>query len=198
MVAEKALEKIRRSAIRRCATWSWTSPWHGRRLKRQSRRPPSARGDRAVDRHRGVASAGLIATVLSWHAAHCPDPGTAQFTLSLADLPEGNQPVAADPFARRSVLVFLASNANGTPPSGSAAQLGEPNGYPHEGTDGTAIWSPDGRWIGFHAGGKLKKVVPSGDRRKRSPSYPDSSRLPGASMAHHLPLHQPRPVIPCR
>jgi Tol biopolymer transport system component len=70
-------------------------------------------------------------------------------------------PMALSPDGRR--LVFLASTAEGKkllwvrPLNGMAAQ-------PLVGTDGASypFWSPDSRFLGFFAGGKLKKIDASG------------------------------------
>ena len=114
-----------------------------------------------------LAGAGLVAGGMVWaRRGAAPDPERAvQFTLSLADLPESNQPVGMPiPSPDGQFLLFLASNANGSSsfwlrPLNSVEAKRLPG---TEGANGAAIWSPDGRWIGFYADGKLKKVSPSG------------------------------------
>ena len=40
------------------------------------------------------------------------------------------------------------------------------------------FWSPDSRWIGFFADGKLKKIPPPAERSKSSPDLQPTSAVP--------------------
>ena len=89
----------------------------------------------------------------------------AQFTVSFAEQPTGTQPdVMPVPSPDGQYFVFI---GNGTD-RGSGLwirPLDSIETKPLPGTNGAVgaiVWSPDGRWIGFYADGKLKKVSPSG------------------------------------
>lgn len=63
-----------------------------------------------------------------------------------------------------STLAFAAANAVARPPQLYVRRLERLEAAPLQGTDGahTAFFSPDGKWIGFFANGKLRKVSVSG------------------------------------
>src|SRR5205814_6507760 len=98
--------------------------------------------------------------------ASAPTERAASFVLSLeketgADLGIFNPVPLPSPDGRQ--LVFVSSGENGRRLL-NIRPLDSTETRPLAGTDGAAapMWSPDGRWIGFHADGKLKKVSPSG------------------------------------
>jgi hypothetical protein len=61
-------------------------------------------------------------------------------------------------------------------------RLGEPSAKLVEGTEGAAhpFWSPDGKWIGFFAQGKLKKVLPKVATPTSSATRRTGGAAPGA------------------
>ena len=70
----------------------------------------------------------------------------------------------APSFSRRAV-VCLRRGGSGWAPflwirSLDSLQISELPGT--EGVDGAVIWSPDGRWVGYYADGKLRKISPAG------------------------------------
>jgi Tol biopolymer transport system component len=60
-------------------------------------------------------------------------------------------------------LVYAADNAEGVPMLWVRA-LNSPEEVPLAGTEGASapFWSPDSRWIGFFAEGRIKKIAPTG------------------------------------
>ncbi|HVG71907.1 MAG TPA: protein kinase [Vicinamibacterales bacterium] len=114
-----------------------------------------------------LAGAGLIAAGLAWprRGAIPTVERAAQFTLSLAEMPAGNQPIGMlRPSPDGQFFVFAAGDPDGHTSlwirSLDSLQVKALPGT--EGVDGAIIWSPDGRWIGFYADGKLRKVSPAG------------------------------------
>jgi serine/threonine protein kinase/Tol biopolymer transport system component len=113
-----------------------------------------------------VALAVVTGAVIMSRPGPTPAPGRAsQFTLSLETQQTG---VGAErtpvPSPDGQFLVFVANKDLGH----SSLWLRALNSVDTrsipgtDGVDGATIWSPDGRWIAFYAGGKLKKVSPSG------------------------------------
>ena len=114
-----------------------------------------------------LAGAGLIAVGMVWarRGAAPLAEGAAQFTLSLAEMPAGNQPIGMlRPSPDGQLFVFAAGVPDGRPSlwirSLDSLQISELPGT--EGVDGAVIWSPDGRWVGYYADGKLRKISPAG------------------------------------
>ncbi len=116
-----------------------------------------------------VAAAGF-ASAWKWlpHAT-APEPAIAtQFTLSFkagedAGLNTGIENLPA-PSPDGRYLVLLGNSANGRSQLW-IRPIDSMEVHPLSGTQGAsggAFWSPDGRWIGFVADNKLKKVSPSG------------------------------------
>ena len=170
MVVEKALEKDPAERyqtmrdlvvdLRRLARQTTTTAVAPSAVKPQRRSWPW----RAVAM---LAVAGLIVIAAPWRRRDAiPTPDRpAQFTLSLAEMPGGAQPIGMPrPSPDGQLLVFAAGNPEGRSSlwirSLDSLQLRELPGT--ERVDGALIWSPDGRWIGFYADGKLKKVSPAG------------------------------------
>ena len=90
----------------------------------------------------------------------------SQFTLSFKDEVDADSGIeslpAASPDGRD--LVFAAKAETGTTKLW-VRPIDSAEAHPLAGTEGAGsgtFWSPDGRWIGFVADGKLKKVSPSG------------------------------------
>jgi Tol biopolymer transport system component len=121
-----------------------------------------------------LASAALAAaSFVLLRRSSTPAPArTAQFTLSLANLPGDYEPIGTiggppTPSPDGQYLAFVAGGPNGGALSVWVRPLESVEATKLEGTDGTGpeadlIWAPDGRWIGFWADGKLKKIPPSG------------------------------------
>jgi serine/threonine protein kinase len=88
----------------------------------------------------------------------------ARFTLSFGEDAETRFPDALPiPSPDGQYFVFEQSDAQrGTSLSLRPLNSTEAKSLP--GTEGTSVpfWSPDGRWIGFYAAGKLKKISPAG------------------------------------
>ncbi len=89
----------------------------------------------------------------------------ARFTLSFADQTDTGFFGAAIPIPSPDGRYFVFEQGNaqsGTSLSLRPLSSTEAKSLP--GTEGTnePFWSPDGRWIGFYSGGKLKKISPSG------------------------------------
>ena len=111
----------------------------------------------------GLACAGLLAlAVASFRRAAPANPLTTHFTMSL-EKEMGN--VSAFPVVSPTGE-FLAFRGVGTDdrPSLWVRALDAAGAVRLAGTEGaeTPVWSPDGRWIGFYADGKLKKISPRG------------------------------------
>jgi Tol biopolymer transport system component len=116
-----------------------------------------------------IAAAGLAVAWKWLPRGAVSEPAIAsQFTLSLkpgedADLNAGIENLPA-PSPDGRYLVFLGKSADGRPQLWMRP-LDSMDAHPLAGTEGAAggaFWSPDGRWIGFVADSKLKKVSPSG------------------------------------
>ena len=135
-----------------------------------------------------LAGAGLIAVGMVWARGDVPRTveRSAQFTLSLAAMPAGHQPTGFPrPSPDGQFLAFAASDPAGRSSlwirSLDSLQIRQLPGT--EGVDGAVIWSPDGRWIGFYADGKLRKSALPEALLKRSSNCRDSRRRPGARGA---------------
>jgi Tol biopolymer transport system component len=63
---------------------------------------------------------------------------------------------------------------------------------PLDGTDDarTPFFSPDGRWIGFFARGKLKKIAVGGTSLGKSPMLPTREVAPGPRMKSFITLRR--------
>jgi serine/threonine protein kinase/Tol biopolymer transport system component len=118
-----------------------------------------------------LASAALAtASFVLLRRSSTPAPErTAQFTLSLVNLPGDYEPIGGTPTPSPDgqYLAFVAGGPNGGALSVWVRPLESVEATKLEGTEGTGpegalIWAPDGRWIGFWADGKLKKIPPSG------------------------------------
>ena len=180
----------RRIAIRRCATLVVD-------LRRVARQKIETATVPVADRARVrwlpwvaaavLAGAGLIAVGMVWarRGAAPLAEGAAQFTLSLAEMPAGNQPIGMlRPSPDGQLFVFAAGVPDGRPSlsirSLDSLQISELPGT--EGVDGAVIWSPDGRWVGYYADGKLPENQPC-----RRPSSDDRgpARIPGRQPGAH-------------
>ncbi len=113
-----------------------------------------------------VAVAGLLAAAAAfmwWRGVPAANPSFTQFDVDLggAALPGPNTTIAISPDGSR--IVFAASGAGGTPQL-AVRLLGQPAPTLLAGTDRGAdpFFSPDGRWIGFFADRKLKKIPVDG------------------------------------
>ena len=115
----------------------------------------------------------VIGTALAMRAFHGPTVETATTRFSLSP-PDGmafassgmgragwGSPLSISPDGSRIVLVT--SGADGTPRLW-LRPLDTTTPQLLDGTDGASspFWSPDGRWIAFFAGGKLKRVAATG------------------------------------
>ncbi len=108
----------------------------------------------------GLLIGAMLAGVLAWSWKTAPRPNVTRFELALTESVRlsgtGSHAVALSPDGTR--LVYSAN-----------AQLylrsmDDMEATPIRGTDGglSPFFSPDGKWIGFHSGGKLQKVPVTG------------------------------------
>ncbi len=111
----------------------------------------------------GIGAIGLV----SLHRQPAAAPLASQFDLELAlsqdDVGVGINTMPMPSPDGRSVLI-LGSNGHGGRMLWLRA-IDSSAVRPLPGTEGAAgaiFWSPDGRWIGFYTGGKLKKISPDG------------------------------------
>lgn len=152
----------------------------------------------------GVASV-IVVGILGWGFFRPPaatDP-PVRLNLSFEGLTgEGNPPA---PSPDGEYFVFMAFDGSGNRslwirPRGSA------NARQIPGTEGALqpIWSADGRWIGFYAQGKLKKVSPSGGTPQTIADVPSISGgvASGAAWNQHgdiiFPLNNRGPLFRVR
>ena len=124
----------------------------------------------------GVLGGGLIvaAVALSTSSPVLPIEPPAQFTLSfegqMGDVAATTVPVPS-PDGRS--FAFVGTNEDGVTSLWTRA-LDSAETRPVPGTEGAqaTFWSPDGRWIGFYADGRLKKVRASGGPPQTIASLP--------------------------
>ena len=173
MIVEKALEKdpadryqtmrevvvdLRRVARQRSATHASVGvPVQAARRRRWM---PWAAGF-------ALATAGLVATgaLLSRRNSTAGSERPVQFALSFAEQwNAGEAGTMPNPSPDGQLLTFIAGDSHGGTlvwiRALDSVQVKPLPGT--EGAGGAVIWSPDGRWIGFYADAKLKKISPAG------------------------------------
>jgi serine/threonine protein kinase/Tol biopolymer transport system component len=122
-------------------------------------------------RLRGFAVAAAIATVLvvvlivlsKWPSRQAVSSSLVRFDIQPtagATLPIGQTEASVSPDGR--VVAFIARQHGTTALWVRSIDVPEPRALP--GTDGASqpFWSPDSRWIGFHANGALRRVAVDG------------------------------------
>jgi serine/threonine-protein kinase len=108
-----------------------------------------------------IAVAAIAVSAYEWRAAHrVVDSPTIEFPIKLADRSTTQtllQSFAISPDGK--VVAFIARGANGQHQVFTRA-LNDSRPRPLIGTDGafSVFFSPDGKWIGFGAGGRIRKV----------------------------------------
>jgi serine/threonine-protein kinase len=147
-------------------------------LAQPQRFPPiaTAAGDRpAVDRRTmvGIAlAAAALASLIAWFVARMPTPPrqATRLTLELPEIaPPGPAkfgfslfPVDLSPDGRR--VVYVAGGKRGRELHLKTMEEFAPKPIPSTAGADTAFFSRDGRWIGFHADGELKRVALDGSQ----------------------------------
>ena len=118
----------------------------------------------------GLAAA-LAFIVPSWRSRRTPPSLEKALRLSVElgadvwlDATGGPQAAAAVLSPDGSVLAFVARKATGEEAQLYLRRLDQPQAAPLPATEGARnpFFSPDGQWVGFFAGGKLKKIAASG------------------------------------
>lgn len=119
-----------------------------------------------------VAVAALVTAVVATPFLRKPPPDRPLILSTLLP-PEGwvfspASPFAVSPDGRQIAFVAIAGADNEKAPAGSNSiwirDLASPEPRQLAATDGEAypFWSPDGRWLGFYANGKLNKIEARG------------------------------------
>ncbi|PYS36083.1 MAG: hypothetical protein DMG14_25515, partial [Acidobacteria bacterium] len=157
--------------IERCVASDPDSRWHAAadlKLELEWIAKRAASSEVPKDRsHRWTWIAGaltiLVLGIVAWNLLRPPaaTDAASRLTLSFEGLiGEGNPPA---PSPDGQYFVFMAFDASGNR-SLWIRSRNSPNARQIPGTEDAQqpIWSADGRWIGFYAQGKLKKVAPSG------------------------------------
>ena len=110
---------------------------------------------------------GLVAALVFWTLKPAPTPPTSRVTRTVINLPPGDELAALD-------FQAIAISPDGTQLAYVATHSGTRQIFlraldsleakPLAGTEGanTPFFSPDGQWLGFFAGGKLKKISVNG------------------------------------
>ena len=149
----------------------------------------------------GFLFAGLLAggialiSLRSMRSSALPER-PAQFTLSFAGQMTGMASTTVPvPSPDGRYFVFVGTSNEGAT-SLWIRPLDSSDARPLQGTDDaeTAVWSPDGRWIGFFADGKLKKVSVSGGLPQTIASLPgfqDPAWGPNGNIIFRLGNRQP-------
>lgn len=128
-----------------------------------------------------VLAACAVVALTVWYFRPVPPRPVTRFTISL---PAGQRLVGLDtpaialsPDGTR--LAYIAAQGSGLPQLYLRA-MASPDARPIPGTEGATdpFFSPDGQWLGFFTGGKLKKVSVSGGA---SMTLGDASAPQGAS-----------------
>lgn len=127
-----------------------------------------------------AATAGIMQLIHSTREVS-PAPGIRRFTIELPDLPPsyswGNREIVLSPDGKQVVLALNFGGWRLYVRAFDSAELtplrGTENGF-------NPFFSPDGRWVGFTAAGKLKKVLLSGGAPV---VIADAPRMRGASWA---------------
>ena len=115
-----------------------------------------------------LAVAALVSTAVAWWAQWQPPPplGTMRLNVSLGpDVVLANGPGSAAVLSPDGfVLAFVGQKIAGAGPQLYVRRLDQLPARPLSGSEGaeTPFFSPDGQWIGFFAGGKLKKMAVAG------------------------------------
>ena len=138
------------------------------------RRLPAAKGIRALGRRPLIVSVGalllvaVVASLATWNLKPSPAPppkSLARFTITL---PPGQQLAVwivalLWPSLPTALILPMSRDQGGTQQLYLRA-MDSLEAKPIPGTDGAInpFFSPDGQWVGFFAGGKLKKVSVSG------------------------------------
>ena len=132
----------------------------------------------------GFVILAAIAGVAVWNLKPAPTPPVRPITRFTIPLPAGQRLVGLDtpaialsPDGTR--LAYIGAQDNALPQLYLRA-MASPDARPIPGTDGATdpFFSPDGQWLGFFTGGKLKKVSVSGGA---SMTLGDASAPQGAS-----------------
>jgi hypothetical protein len=113
----------------------------------------------------GMVALGLLGGLAGWHlrpdtSAPPADPPLVRFALALpAGLNLLSTPVLSADSQRLAFVVGSGGNSRLM-----VRNLGDEGALVVGGTDGATFpfWSPDGRWIGYSAGGRLMKVASTG------------------------------------
>jgi serine/threonine protein kinase/Tol biopolymer transport system component len=129
--------------------------------------------------------AGFIVVGLTvWNLRLAPSPPPRPVTRFTLSLPAGQRLVGLDTpaialSADGTRLAYIAAQGSGVPQLYLRA-MASPDARPIPGTEGAAnpFFSPDGQWLGFFAGGKLKKVSVNGGA---AVTLGDASNPQGAS-----------------
>ena len=114
-----------------------------------------------------AAVLGIVSTIVLWRAVLWPErPAAVTQRVSIQLGTEGTLPVTDTPIGLSpdgTVLAFVARPSGGAPHL-YVRHLDQLSATLLDGTDGadSPCFSPDGRWIAFFAGGKLKKVPAAG------------------------------------